>query len=138
MALGSPGKIVGMMQNPRTGKWTMVEAMAGLGNPGKIVGFNPDTGEVYWATAGFGATTAPAYAQEAAKRAAEAAAAAAKAQAATQALKQQQAALAPQLAPTTTAKAPADATIPILAFGAVAIVGGILLFRRRRPERSTT
>jgi len=140
MALGSPGKIVGMMRNPRTGKWVMVEAMAGgaLGHPGKIVGYNPDTGEVYWATAGMGQV--PAAAQEAARRAAEAAAAAARAQAKTETslLKQQQATFAPQLTPTTAEKAPADATLPILAFGAVAVIGGILLFRRRRPERSST
>ena len=130
MALGSPGKSVGMAWSPKRKRWEMVEAMAGaVGNPGKIVGYNPDTGEVYYAAAGIGAI--PVAAQEAAP-----AAAAAKAQATSTSttLQQQQATLAPQLVPTTepTAKAPSSATLPILAFGAAIVVGGVLLFRRRR------
>lgn len=51
MALGNPGKLVGMMYDERRRRWVPVEAAAGLGNPGKIVGFNPDTGEMYYAMA---------------------------------------------------------------------------------------
>lgn len=31
MALGNPGKLVGMMLDPKTKKWVFVEAAAGLG-----------------------------------------------------------------------------------------------------------
>jgi len=54
MALGNPGKIVGMMYDERRKRWVPVEAAAGLGNPGKIVGFDPVTGRWLEASAGLG------------------------------------------------------------------------------------
>ena len=57
MALGNPGKLVGLMYDERRHRWVPVEAAAGLGNPGKIVGFDPVTGRWYYAAAGLGATT---------------------------------------------------------------------------------
>lgn len=131
MALGSPGKLVGITWDPKLRQYVMVEAAAGLGSPGKIVGYNPDTGEIYYAMAGGGIGQMPAAAQEAARKAAEAAAAAARAQA------QARMTTTPTTAPVAPsapveAKAAPPIGLIVLGVGVAALAVGILVSRRRR------
>jgi hypothetical protein len=152
MALGSPGKIVGITWNPRRRQYEMVEAAAGLGSPGKIVGYNPDTGEIYYAMAG-GVGQIPAAAQAAAQKAAEAAAAAARAQAqarmttaptsaqvAAQKAAEAAARAQAQARMTTAPKAPAKAKagppigLIVLGVGVAALAVGVLVSRRRQAQ----